>query len=118
MSTAAKRSTRKPNGIKGVRKEDRSNDALRDSLVSSLRASPNVEAFGPVEAKLCFAHTGIWLIGRLFGWVGEQFGIRTSNAAQREVAMAAGCKQAPNHKGSGPNSAHANYWVSALGERS
>jgi hypothetical protein len=95
--------TRKPNGIKGVTKESKANDPLRDSVLNSLHKSGMCK---DAECRIIFAHQGIYVRGKLFAWVGHgtTLSVPGKKAAQREVLQAAGCvldTQPSSHK----------YWV-------
>ena len=93
-------SKRKENGIKGITVAQKSNDPLRDKLITTLRASGIV---GSVESKIVFAHTGIYIGGTLFGWVGQGtgFSIRCNNAKQKSICAKHGCEVmvSNGHKG-------------------
>jgi hypothetical protein len=91
-------SKRKPNGIKGITAVQKSNDSLRDELLETLRNS-GIE--GSVESKIVFAHTGLYVCGHLFGWVGPTgFCVRCSNVAQKKICTSFGCEvmDSGNHK--------------------
>jgi len=49
---------------------------------------------GSVESRIVFAHTGIYINGSLFGWVGcgNSFGIRCNNATQKKICVSFGCE--------------------------
>jgi TfoX/Sxy family transcriptional regulator of competence genes len=96
---AAATSARKPNGIKGITVAEKSNDPLRDALLSKLRSSGTTRS---VESKIVFAHTGIYVGGVLFGWVGPQgFSVRCNNAKQKQICKDHGCPvmESEGHKG-------------------
>ena len=81
-------SRKKPNGIKGITVAQKSNDMLRDQILDTLQKSGLKDK---VESKIVFAHTGIYVHGVLFGWVGPTFGVTCNNAAQKNICTAHGC---------------------------
>ena len=81
-------SKRKPNGIKGITVAQKSNDVLRDQILETLHKSGLKDK---AESRIVFAHTGIYVNGVLFGWVGATFGITCNNAAQRNICTSYGC---------------------------
>lgn len=81
---------RKPNGIKGITKESKANDPLRDAVLETLHKSGLCKQ---AECRVVFAHPGIYVSGKLFGWIGKTTVLLPAkNAAQRAVAGAAGCE--------------------------
>lgn len=89
-SSTSHASKRKPNGIKGISVAQKSNDVLRDNLIETLKSS-GIE--GEVESRIVFAHTGIYIGGSLFGWVGQgtSFSIRCNNATQKKICASFDC---------------------------
>jgi hypothetical protein len=109
--------TRKPNGIKGITVEQKSNDKLRDQVLEILNSSGIKQN---VSSKIVFAHTGkptllntapsgihinyagIYIGDNLFCWCGPGgLSIRCHNKTQKTVCEAHGCTkyESANHGG-------------------
>ena len=103
-STKSSNTTR-VNGIKGITVAQKSNDPLRDEILQTLLRS---RISGPIESKIVFAHTGIYVNGYLFGWVGQgrQFSLRCNNAKQKTICADHNCEvlRTASHSGD-------NYWL-------